>query len=162
MLLAVAVPANYAMVAPGQEHVIKPGAAVEDSEDITEGESEVTVHNEGLVTMAVALSPRTEAVSVTDGFVEVPPGEEKTVSAVPTRRSDRYVLGESRYFVVLPSTVLERLHSANPLLALAAVNLVISVGVVGLCLGALGGGRQRGRGGTSLATRLMRRLRNMV
>jgi signal peptidase len=143
MLMAVLVPANYAMIAPGQEYVIEPD--VSEDKDITEADSEVTVRNDGLVAMAVVVEPTEGPLSVRDGFLEVPGGEEATTVVEPTERADRYVIREHRYFLVLPSSVISWLHSVSPFAALLAVNTVLSVGVVGLAFGLVGSGRTRNR-----------------
>jgi signal peptidase len=143
MLLIVLVPANYAMIAPGQEYVIEP--EVSENQDITEAQSEVTVRNDGLVAMAVVVEPAEGPVTVRDSFLEVPGGEEVTTTVEPTGNAQRYVIREHRYFIVLPSSVISSLHSVSPFAALLAVNTVLSVGIVGLSFGLVGPGRARSR-----------------
>lgn len=143
MLLVVLIPANYAMIAPGQEYVIEPD--VSEDQDITEAESEVTVRNDGLVAMAVVVEPAEGPLTVRDGFLEVPGGEEVTTAVEPTGSANRYVIREHRYFIVLPSSVISSLHSVSPFAALLAINTVLSVGIVGLSFGLIGPGRTRSR-----------------
>jgi len=146
MLLVVLVPANYAMVAPGQEYIIEPD--VPEDQDITETDSKVTVRNNGVIAMAVIIEPASDSLSVEEGFLELPGGEEVTTSAVPTERKQRYVLTEHRYFIILPSSVISLLHSVSPFAALLAINAIISVGVVGLAFSLVGFGGTHDRGRT--------------
>jgi signal peptidase len=95
--------------------------------------------------MAVVVEPTEGPLSVRDGFLEVPGGEEVTTAVEPTGRAQRYVIREHRYFIVLPSSVISSLHSVSPFAALLAINTVLSVGVVGLSFGLVGSGRTRSR-----------------
>ena len=161
MLLAVLVPANYAMVAPGQEYVIEPD--ISEDKDITQADSEVTVRNNGLVAMSVVIEPTDGPISVRDSFLEVPGGEKVTTTVEPTGAAERYVIHEHRYFMMLPSSIIAWLHSVSPFAALLSINTVLSVGVVGLSFGLVGSGRTRSRARkVPLKLRLHRMVRSLL
>jgi len=146
LLLVVLVPANYAMLSPGGEYELELGE-LDDEYEATDAESEVTVSNDGFVAMVVVLDSAGGNLQVRDGVLEVPGGEEVKTSVSPKRVSEKYVLTEHRYFMLLPPSLLTLLHSTSPFLALLAVNAVLGVGVVGLSLGLVSTkrGRRRGR-----------------
>lgn len=160
MLLVVLVPANAVMLGPTGDHQI----GTSDTEVVDEGDltGEITARNEGLIAMLVVLEP-SDGVFLSQNEVELPSGEENVVTVTPHSGTEPpYTVTEHRYFLLLPSSVLLSLHSASPLLALGAVNLLLVVGVFGLVAGLVGTGRVRARdakGGVPLATRVRRRLR---
>ena len=163
MLVVVLVPANAAMVGPADTHEIA-GPEDIDAEE-TEGDltAEITARNEGLLAMVVVLDSADGKATLSDSSVELPAGEEDVVTVFPrTGTEGPYAVSEHRYFLLLPSSVLVSLHSAHPLFALAVINLLLGVGVIGLVVGLVGTGRVRARdtrGGVPLATRVRRRLR---
>lgn len=162
MLIVVLGPANAAMLGPAQTHEI---AGAEDTDVPESGEltADVTARNDGLVAMLVVLESADGKATVGENELELPSGEGRTVKVVPQPGTEGpYSVSEHRYFLLLPSSVLVKLHHVNPYFALGVINLLLGVGVVGLVVGLVGTGRVPARdakGGVPLATRLRRKLR---
>lgn len=160
-LAVVLLPANAAMVGPADVHEV--GSSVESPSE-TDGtvEAEVTARNDGLVSMLVVVESADGGATVSSSALELGSGESETVTVTPVADSEApYRISENRYFLLLPSSVLLALHSAGPIYALAAVNLLLLIGVVGLFAGLVGTGRVRSRDknrGVPLSVRIRRRL----
>ncbi|TKX45034.1 MULTISPECIES: signal peptidase I [unclassified Halorubrum] len=163
--LLILVPANAAMIAPSGTHHV-----TVDGDDLPAGtlpgdevENEFIAENNGLITMLVVLEtahpesefdrtqlavPRGESVTATLSTTAPEPGERATVA-----------VSEHRYFLVVPPSLILRLHSIHPAVAVGAFNLLVLGSVVTL-LGALvgsGSGRVREpRRGASLSVQLRR------
>jgi len=160
----VLLPANFVMVGGTGAQEVSTTGAVEAEEVGETVDREVTVRNDGFVAMLVILEPRDDA-EVSQRVIELPAGETTTVTAttpVPepgVERTDR--IEEHRYFLLLPASVIEGLHSTAPVLALVAVNTVLLTGVAGLVVGLLGYGKVRIRE-KERRTPYTKRLRNLL
>lgn len=164
LVALVLLPANIVMVGGTGVQELTTTGAVEGEETGETVDREVTVRNDGFVAMLVVLEPR-DGAEVSQRVVELPAGETATVTATTpapeqnVERTDR--IHEYRYFLLLPASFVESLHSTAPVLALAAVNGVLLTGVAGLVVGLLGYGKVRIRE-TERRTPYTRRLRNLL
>ena len=168
LALLILVPANAAMIAPSGTHHVSvdgdnlpagtaPGGQVENG---------FTAENNGLITMLVVLEtghpesefdrtqlavPRGESATATLSTTAPPPGERTVVR-----------VSEHRYFLVVPPSVIMRLHAVHPLVAIAAFNGLV-LGSIATLVGAFvdsGSKRVRERRrGASLRVRLRRLFR---
>ena len=171
LLLVVVVPATAAMVVPSgvtEYGVVVGDRADEDPLAVEPGESATVtyeVRNDGAVPAVVLLEPASDGVSIEDGRHGVPPGATATTTVTldggEGEGVHRRSVSERRYLAVLPAPALTALHRVHPLLAVAAVDLVVGAVAGALGAAAVGVGDQRLRstaGDRSAVARLRRRL----
>jgi len=166
LLAAVLVPANAAMIVGGTQALTIDGKDVAASPGIEPGDDatwEIGVDNNGLVPVVLVFEGQSAGTTVLDEQLTVGPQRAATlsVSATAPGPGERTVLSvtEHRYLHVVPAPVLRVLHETHPLLALGAVNAVLSGGILLVIRLFAGFGRVRIRdgGAVSLGTRLRRR-----
>lgn len=153
VLLVVLIPANAAMLLPaGPTEVTIDGDEVADVDEVAPGdtiEAEFEIRNDGLLTMVFVSEPAAEDVTMDQSAVAIPPGEAATRTAsvpAPEPGVERTVtVTEHRYFLLLPESVILSLHDRGPLVALGALNLFLTVSVLGFVGGLLGFGEVRFR-----------------
>ena len=85
--------------------------------------------NDGVLPMVVVLEPASEGVAVNDSVHHLERGDRvnATVSYTAPPETGHYLrsVDEYRYFGVLPTAVIERLHSIHPWLTLSAVTTTV-------------------------------------
>jgi len=171
LLLVVVVPATAAMVVPSgvTEYGVVVGENPGDDPLAVEPGERATVSyemtNDGAVPAIVVLEPASDGVAVGGERHGVPPGETATTTVAldgsEREGTHRRAVSERRYLAVLPASTLSALHGVHPLLAVAAVDLVLGAAAGMLGVAAVGVGDQRLRstaGGRSAVARLRRRL----
>lgn len=143
-----------------------PASASEEVEPGGSTEFTYRTNNGGLIPAMVIVDPASDGVTTSPGRAILTGGEETevTVTARAPPEEGRYVrsIHESRYIVVLPPGLIAALHQVHPLLALAAVDAVVALFVLGIFLAYFGTGMVRYRSGPDhvpASTRLRRRLR---
>ncbi|MDB2264568.1 signal peptidase I [Halorubrum ezzemoulense] len=165
LALLILVPANAAMIAPsGTHHVTVDGG------DLPAGtlpgdrvENEFTAENNGLITMLVVLETTHPESEFDRTQLAVPRGESVTATLSTTAPGSgeraTVTVSEHRYFLVVPPSLILRLHSIHPAVAVGAFNLLV-LGSIATLLGALvGSGSKRvreRRRGASLSVQLRR------
>ena len=142
----------------GEAQVVAPGETAEIQYDL---------HNGGVVPVLVVHEPASTGVVVEPEQTVVGGGgrEPVTVTMQAPSQTGRYLraVEESRYLLVLPTAVVVALHSVHPLLALAAVDLVVAALVLAMAVAVFGTGQLRIRSGprsTPLGIRVRRRVRH--
>ncbi|GAB3036839.1 signal peptidase I [Natronobiforma cellulositropha] len=172
VLLVLVTLATAAMVVPSGVVGYGVGAseaATGDPQIVAPGETATVAHtvdNAGYVPVVTLFEAESPGVEATPDRLTVgarATGETTLSLAAPEQPGEtvRYV-GEHRYLLVLPPSVLAALHGVHPLLALAAVNAVIVTVAVGLVVLLFGAGDFRIRrpgDHVPLRTRLERKLR---
>ncbi|MYL17486.1 signal peptidase I [Halorubrum terrestre] len=162
------IPANAAIFAPtGTQQVVV------DGDDLPGGtapgetvETDLTAENNGLITMLVLLETTSPDGELRGGELAVPSGGSATatltVTAPPPGEQAVVTVSEHRYFLVVPPSVIVRLHSIHPLVAVGAFNVLV-LGSVLTLVGAAFGFKQkrvRSRGrGISIRAEIRRLLR---
>ena len=162
------IPANAAIFAPtGTQQVVV------DGDDLPGGtapgetvETDLTAENNGLITMLVLLETTSPDGELRGGELAVPRGGSATatltVTAPPPGEQAVVTVSEHRYFLVVPPSVIVRLHSIHPLMAAGAFNMLV-LGSVLTLVGAAFGFKQkrvRSRGrGISIRAEIRRLLR---
>jgi signal peptidase len=152
--LLVAVTAGTMLVASGSNETGIVSAEFESdrADVIPNGETKnhlITVGNDGILPMVVMLEPASEGVGLNDSVHYLKRGEQTniTVSYTAPPETGYYVrsFDEYRYFGILPTSIIQSLHSIHPWIALFAVTmfLVTPLGI-GIRL-LLGTGRIRTR-----------------
>lgn len=155
LILIVLVPANAAMLLPAG--VAEFSVLVTDDSPDSPGEVGVggdigvnyTAENSGLVPVVVVLEPASAGVEI-DTEVHTLSRQSYEQTGVMLRTPDepgmypRFVQ-ETRYLKVLPESWLVSLHRTSPLLALAAVNVVVGTVLASVSLSLFGTGRLRVR-----------------
>lgn len=162
------VPANAAMFAPtGTQQVVVDGddlpAGTEPGEAV---ETELTAENNGLIAMLVLLETTSPDGQLRGGELAVPRGgsETATLSLTAPQPGEQAVVtvSEHRYFLVVPPSIITRLHSIHPLVAAGAFNALVLGSVATLVGAVFGFGRDRVRRrarGMSLRAEIKRLLR---
>ena len=162
------IPANAAMFAPtGAQQVVVDGndlpAGTAPGETV---ETDLTVENNGLITMLVLLETTSPDGELRGGELAVPSGGSATatlaVTAPPPGEQAVVTVSEHRYFLVVPPSVIVQLHSIHPLVAAGAFNALVLGSVLTLVGAAFGFGRKRVRRrarGMSLRAEIRRLLR---
>ena len=146
LLFVILLPANATMLlASGPTDMTVDGEEVADTDDVDPGDpidSELEIHNDGLLTTVVMFDPGSEDVTMRQPGVAVPPGETATVTAsisAPPPDADRTVtVTEQRYFQLLPESVVFALHDYSPLAVFGVLNLFLTVSVLGFVGGFFG------------------------
>ena len=140
----------------GEPNVVEPGGTATVSYD---------THNGGFLPVLVINEPASKGTAVEPREVVLGGGEraETTVTmAAPDEPATRLRhVRESRYLLLLPPRVVAALHAIHPLLALLAVDAVVTAFVVSASVAVFGTGHLRLRSGDDLPvlTRLRRRFR---
>ncbi|MCU4743880.1 signal peptidase I [Natronoglomus mannanivorans] len=129
------------------------------------GELTRTVDNAGYLPTVVVFEASSTGIATDPEWLTVGSRDtaETTVSLTAPDSSGEYTrhVGEHRYIMVLPPTLLVWLHGLHPLIAIAAVNGVVVGVVVAILLGLYGTGDLRIRrigGHVAPSTRLRRKL----
>ncbi len=167
LLIVVLLPANAAMLLPaGSNELVVEGDVVAESPDIEPGEPaqwDYSIRNYGLIPVALSFDSPGGNATVPDSPQVLGPRANSTVQitmdAPPPGERAVAQVSQQRYLLVLPPTVIDGLDDIHPLLALLAINAVLSIGVL-LIVGRLFGFgilRLRWGSGVSLSTRLRRR-----
>jgi signal peptidase len=119
---------------------------------IPQGETEQhtrTLGNDGVLPMVVVLEPASEGVAVNESVHHLDRGEVRNASVAYTAPPETgYYLrsaSEYRYFGVLPTSVIQSLHSVHPLFALAAVTVTLVTPLAVVIVLVFGTGRVRTR-----------------
>jgi signal peptidase len=139
---------------------VEPGGATEFTYETTNG---------GLLPTLIITEPASDGVATSPDRTVLGGSQktEVTVTATAPDEEGTYVrsIRETRYLLVLPPGVIAALHSVNPLLALAAVDLVVALFVLAVFFAAFGRGLVRFRSGPNhvpARTRLRRRFRRRL
>jgi signal peptidase I len=164
--------ATAAMVVPGgtaEYAVVSTDSPTDDPQVLAPGETGEltrTVDNAGHLPVVVVHEPESGGIESQPGWQTVGPRDsgEATLAVSAPESTGEYTrhLGEYRYLVVLPPPILVWLHGVYPLLATAAVNLVVAGVVVGIAVLLFGRTDFRIRTAgdhVGLKTRIRRRLR---
>ncbi|MCU4926235.1 signal peptidase I [Halobacteria archaeon AArc-dxtr1] len=172
LLLLVVTFATAAMVVPSGTHEYEVRATESPSENpqIVEPGTTVeltrTVENAGFVPVVVAHDVQSDGVAIQppDQTVGIRSEGETTITILTPDETGEYAytIGEHRYLMVLPPSLLVALHDLHPLVAIGAVNAVLVGVVVSVFLLLFGSGDFRLRrpgGNVPLSTRLARKFR---
>ncbi|MFC4988195.1 S26 family signal peptidase [Saliphagus infecundisoli] len=164
--------ATVAMVVPAgvyEYEVVSTTEPTDDPQVLAPGESGElarTVDNAGFVPTVAIVEPQSLGIaSEPDRLTVGARGEaETTVTLTAPEEEGEYVrhVGEYRYLLVLPPSVLAALHGVHPLVAIAAVDAVVVAVVVVTMVALLGSGDLRFRrpgGNVPARRRLERKLR---
>ncbi|WP_114577464.1 S26 family signal peptidase [Saliphagus sp. LR7] len=164
--------ATVAMVVPAgvyEYEVVSTTEPTDDPQVLAPGESGElarTVDNAGFVPTVAIVEPQSPGIaSEPDRLTVGARGEaETTVTLTAPEEEGEYVrhVGEYRYLLVLPPSVLAALHGVHPLVAIAAVDAVVVAVVVVTMVALLGSGDLRFRrpgGNVPARRRLERKLR---
>jgi len=164
--------ATAAMVIPSGTYeygVVSTESPTDDPQVLAPGETgELTrsIDNAGYLPIVVVHEAESRGIAADPAWqtVGIRESTETTVSVTAPESTGEYTrnIGEHRYLAILPPSLLVWLHGLHPLLAIAAVDLVIVGVVVGVVIAAFGKSdfRLRRSGGhVSLSTRLRRKLR---
>jgi len=167
--------ATAAMVMPAGVHefgLVATENPTDQQQVLRPGESatiEYDVHNGGFVPVLVMNDAASTGVSVEPGRAVLGGGDRAQVNATLTAPGEpgRYLrsVEETRYLLVLPASVLVALHSLHPLLALAAVDVVVGGFVLAIAVAVFGTGQLRLRSGAKtvpLKVRVRRRVRRWL
>lgn len=145
------VPANAALFAPaGTQQVVI------DGDDLPGGtapgetvETELTAENNGLIAMLVLLETSHPDGELSRNELATPRGGSATatltVTAPPPGEQAVVTISEHRYFLVAPPSLIVRLHSIHPLVAVAAFNVLVLGSVLTLVGAVFGFGAKRVR-----------------
>lgn len=166
-LLVILLPANAAMLLPaGSNEIVVEGDVVAESPDIAAGEPatwQYVIENYGLVPVAHSFEVEGSSATVPPSVAVLGPQAEAsvdvTMDAPPPGERAIAEVRQRRYLLVLPPAVIDALDDVHPLLALLAINAVLT-GAVLLFVGRVFGFgplRLRWGSGTSLRTRFRRR-----
>ena len=162
------IPANAAMFAPtGTQQVVVDGDNLPGGTAPGETvETDLTAENNGLITMLVLLETASPDGELRGGELAVPRGGSATatlaVTAPPPGEQAVVTVSEHRYFLVVPPTVIVRLHSIHPLVAAGAFNVLVLGSVLTLVGAAFGFKQKRVRSrarGISIRAEIRRLLR---
>ena len=164
--------ATIAMVMPagvyefGVVATDRPGPAPEQVEPGGTTEFTYETTNSGLLPVLILTEPASKGVTTSPERTVLAGSDSQdvTVTASAPEEQGTYLrsVRESRYLVVLPPGVIAALHGVHPLLAIAAVDLVVALFVLAVFFAAFGRGLARFRAGPDhvpTRTRLRRRLR---
>jgi signal peptidase len=153
LLLVVIVPTTTAMVVPSgvTEYGLLVAEEPTDERLVVESGAqtsvEYTVENEGLVPVVTVVESVEKGITVGERSRYVPAGESTTTEVTLTGGESTGVhyrgVSERRYLAVLPASVLVTLHDIDPLVAIAAVNVVVATGVAALVVSVAGARNQR-------------------
>lgn len=167
LLVVVLLPANAAMLLPaGSNELVVEGDVVADSPDVEAGQPatwDYSIRNYGLVPVAMSFEAVGGNATVPQSPQVLGPRGNSTVQitmdAPPPGQRAVAQVGQHRYLLVLPPTIIGALHAVHPLAALLAINAVLAGAVLLLVGRVFGFGRLRLRWGSGvpLRTRLRRR-----
>jgi len=142
VIVLVLLPANAAMLAPVTAHQVTVDGDELAGDAGETATAEITARNDGVVSMLVVLEAADPAAETAPSVLELPPGETTTATlsapTPPPGEARTVRVAERRYFTLLPTPVLLSLHDASPLLAVAAIDVLLVTGVLGVVGGALG------------------------
>lgn len=144
LLVIVVGPANFAMLSPATSPEIAADGdyLVAETAPDTPLEHEVTVENQGFITMLVMLDVPTHVATLDQTVITLPAGERVTTTmeldTPPAGEQQLVTVESSRYIMILPPALLIWLHNLSPLFALAAINSLLIGSVLGIVSGLLG------------------------
>ncbi|MFP4625588.1 MAG: S26 family signal peptidase [Natronomonas sp.] len=153
LTLVVIIPVNFSMLLPSgtyQYEIISSNSPTDQEQVIQAGgSSEVTyfMRNSGHLPVVVFLEPASPGVELTDESAYVPRRTTVNTNVVmhaPEETGAYYrFVRESRYLVVLPPSMIAALHGIHPILAIAAINLVVASVVIAVGITSIGTDRVR-------------------
>ncbi|TQQ83018.1 S26 family signal peptidase [Halonotius terrestris] len=155
LTLVVIIPVNMTMLLPSgvYQYEILSSESPSDNEQIIEvgGTSDVTyaMRNSGYLPMLVFLEPASDGVTINQPQTYLPRRStvETSITMQAPDQTGSYLrfVREYRYLVVLPPSLIASLHAVHPVLAIAAINLVVGGLVVAVFIGTVGTDRLRFR-----------------